>query len=85
MVNNVLLGLVNSILGRGSATARGNHSYHCAFCNHKNPKLEVNLIPNKKNENPWHCWVCDTKGKTLHTLFKRLKRTKFKIQSRLQK
>ena len=74
MVNNVLLGLVNSILGRGSATARGNHSYHCPFCNHKNPKLEVNLIPNKKNENPWHCWVCDTKGKTLHTLFKRLKR-----------
>jgi len=73
MVNNVLLGLVNSILGRGSATARGNHSYHCPFCNHKNPKLEVNLIPNKKNENPWHCWVCDTKGKTLHTLFKRLK------------
>jgi len=75
MLNNVLLGLVNSILGKGSPTSRGNHSYQCPFCNHKNPKLEINLIPNKKNENPWHCWVCDTKGKTIHSLFKRLKVT----------
>ena len=29
------------------------------------PKLEVNLIPNTKNENPWHCWACDSKGKTI--------------------
>ena len=73
MVNQILLGLVQSVLGRSTPTARGNHSFNCPFCNHKNPKLEVNLIPNKKNENFWHCWVCDAKGKTLFSLFKRLK------------
>ena len=73
MVNQVLLGLVQSVLGKGSPTARGNHSFTCAFCNHKTPKLEVNLVPNKKNENLWHCWVCDAKGKTLFSMFKRLK------------
>ena len=72
MINQILLGLVQSVLGRSNPTARGNHSFNCPFCNHKTPKLEVNLIPSKKNENFWHCWVCDAKGKTLFGLFKRL-------------
>ena len=73
MVNQILLGLVESVLGKSNPTARGNHAFHCAFCHHKNPKLEINLIPNKKKENLWHCWVCDKKGKTLFGLFKVLK------------
>ena len=73
MVNQILLGLVESVLGKSNPTARGNHSFNCPFCHHKNPKLEVNLVPNKKNENLWHCWVCDAKGKTLFGLFKRIK------------
>ena len=73
MVNQILLGLVESVLGKSNPTARGNHAFHCAFCHHKNPKLEINLIPNKKKENLWHCWVCDKKGKTLFGLFKALK------------
>jgi DNA primase len=73
MVNQILLGLVESVLGKSNPTARGNHAFNCPFCHHKNPKLEVNLIPNKKKENLWHCWVCDAKGKTLFGLFKRLK------------
>ena len=79
MVNQILLGLVESILGKSNPTARGNYAFHCPFCNHKNPKLEVNLIPNKKNENLWHCWVCDAKGKTLFSLFKRRKVPNSKI------
>jgi DNA primase len=73
MVNQILLGLVESVLGKSNPTARGNHAFHCAFCHHKNPKLEINLIPTKKKENLWHCWVCDKKGKTLFGLFKALK------------
>lgn len=73
MVNQILLGLVESVIGKSNPTARGNHAFKCPFCNHKNPKLEINLIPNKKNENLWHCWVCDVKGKTLFSLFKRKK------------
>lgn len=79
MVNQILLGLVESVLGKSNPTARGNHAFKCPFCNHKNPKLEVNLIPNKKNENLWHCWVCDAKGKTLFGLFKRKKTSSEKI------
>lgn len=78
MINPILLGLVESVLGKSNPTARGNHSFNCPFCHHKNPKLEVNLVPNKKNENLWHCWVCDAKGKSLFGLFKRIKVSKEK-------
>lgn len=70
MVNNLLVSLVNSILGSGRNTARGNRAYHCPFCKHHKPKLEINFTENKKGNNPWHCWVCNKKGKTLISLFK---------------
>jgi DNA primase len=73
MVNAILLNAVSNILGKGKSTSGGNYAYECPFCHHRKPKLEVNLIPNSKNENPWHCWVCGTKGKTLIGLFKKLK------------
>ena len=73
MVNELLVNLVNSVLGTGKRTARGNQSYNCPFCNHAKPKLEVNFSENKKGYNPWHCWVCDKKGTRISTLFKQLK------------
>ena len=73
MVNELLVNLVNIVLGAGKRTARGNQSYHCPFCNHHKPKLEVNFTENKKGYNPWHCWVCGKKGKTIKGLFKLLK------------
>ena len=73
MVNELLVNLVNSVLGASKRTARGNQSYHCPFCNHHKPKLEVNFTENKKGYNPWHCWVCGKKGKTIKGLFKSLK------------
>lgn len=73
MDNLVLLNLLESILGKSKPTSKGNHSFHCPFCNHHKPKLEINLQTNEKKENPWHCWVCNTKGKTIKTLFKALK------------
>ena len=44
----------------------GEMSYHCPFCNHYKPKLQVNLTTQK-----WHCWVCDSKGQTLLSLLKK--------------
>ena len=73
MVNGILLGLVQSVLGKGNATSKGNYAFHCPLCNHRKPKLEINLVPTTKNENPWHCWACDIKGKTIASLFKSLK------------
>jgi hypothetical protein len=31
------------------------------------------MTENKKGENPWHCWVCDRRGKKIHQLFKQVK------------
>ena len=73
MINGILLGLVQSVLGKGNATSKGNYAFHCPLCNHRKPKLEINLVPTTKNENPWHCWACDAKGKTIASLFKSVK------------
>ena len=73
MVNQLLVTLVNSVLGSGKPTARNNYAYHCPFCNHHKPKLEVNLTENREGKNPWHCWACDVRGTTIYSLFKQLK------------
>ena len=70
MLNQPLIALSNSVLGTGKQTARGNFAYHCPYCNHHKPKLEINFTENKKGENPWHCWVCDKRGKKLLQIFK---------------
>ena len=70
MVNQSLVALTNSVLGTGKSTARGNKAYNCPYCNHHKPKLEINFTENKNGDNPWHCWVCDKKGKKLYQVFK---------------
>jgi|TARA_R110002167_G_scaffold94658_3_gene252532 hypothetical protein len=70
MVNQSLVALTNSVLGTGKSTARGNKAYRCPYCNHHKPKLEINFTENKQGHNPWHCWVCDKKGKRLYQVFK---------------
>ena len=72
MVNELLVNLVNSVLGAGKRTARGNQAHTCPYCNHHKPKLEINFSENKKGYNPWHCWVCDKKGTKISTLFKKI-------------
>lgn len=77
MVNHLLVNIVNSVLGAGKSTARGNQAYHCPFCHHSKPKLEVNFTDGQKN--PWHCWVCNKKGTNLITLLKQAKAPEDKI------
>jgi len=72
MLNQPLIALVNSALGTGKPTSRGNYAYHCPFCNHHKPKLEINFNENEKGENPWHCWACDKKGKKAYQVLKTL-------------
>jgi len=73
MVNELLVNLVNSVLGTGKRTARGNQAYTCPFCHHHKPKLEVNFTENKEGINQWACWTCGKKGKTIKSLFKQVK------------
>ena len=73
MENAALLILLESALGKGHKTSRGNYSFKCPFCTHHKNKLEINCITNAKSENQWHCWVCEAKGKTIKSLFKNAK------------
>tara|TARA_R110000782_G_scaffold34600_1_gene82613 strand:- start:30 stop:956 length:927 start_codon:yes stop_codon:yes gene_type:complete len=71
MINELLVNLVDSVLGTGKRTARGNKAYNCPHCNHHKSKLEINFTENKKGYNPWHCWACDKKGSRVSALFKK--------------
>jgi DNA primase len=79
MVNQALLSTINSVLGVGKKTSKGNYAYHCPFCNHHKPKLEINLTENDKGEYKWHCWVCDKRGSSIPKLFKLVEAPKEKI------
>ena len=71
-----LLGSVENLLGKSQKKARENHAFHCPFCNHRKPKLEINFAANEKGENPWECWVCNTRGRTIRSLLYQLKTPK---------
>lgn len=73
MENNAVLFLLESVLGKGHATSKGNYAFNCPVCSHRKPKLEINIITNTKKENPYHCWVCGIRGKTIKSLFKTIK------------
>ena len=73
MINELLVSLVNSVIGIGKRTARGNQAHTCPYCNHHKSKLEINFSENKKGYNPWHCWVCNKKGTRISSLFKQVK------------
>ena len=72
MVNELLVNLVNSVLGQGKRTSRGNIAYHCPLCNHPKPKLEIQLLENTEGKHRWACWACGVKGQTVRSLFKRI-------------
>ena len=72
MEYSFLLGSIENILGKSHKRARSNHAFHCPFCNHRKPKLEINMATNEKGHNPWECWVCQTRGRTIRSLLKQL-------------
>ena len=66
---NLLLGVAETVLGKGRRTSGDNFAFSCPICNHRKPKLEINLASEDYN-----CWTCSppTKGKSLYSLFKKL-------------
>ena len=68
-----LLGSIENILGKSHKRARDNHAFHCPFCNHRKPKLEINMHTNEEGKNFWECWVCQTRGQSIRSLLRQLK------------
>ena len=79
-----LLGSIENILGKSHKRARDNYAFHCPFCNHHKPKLEINMHTNEEGKNFWECWVCQTKGRTIRSLLYQLKIAKDQAAEILQ-
>jgi len=72
MSSNILLGCIENVLGKSHKRARENYAFTCPKCNHHKPKLEVNLHTDENGQNPFECWVCGFKGRTIKSLLKQL-------------
>jgi DNA primase len=66
----LILSVLESVLGKGKQFPKtGDYGFYCPICNHKNPKLIVNL-----NTGKYNCFTCHpaTKGQNPVTLLKKI-------------
>ena len=63
----VVINVLDSVLGTGSSLKGNEQAHHCPFCHHHKKKLQVNL-----ETQYWHCWVCDSKGRSIQSLLQKL-------------
>ena len=76
LVQSELIGILNDLLGQKARLRKGGVqlTYHCPFCADKNlitQKLEISISGSKIGY--YHCWRCNTKGRTFGSLLKKLK------------
>ena len=62
-----IITILDSALGVGSSLKGNEQAHHCPFCNHHKKKLQINLDTQR-----WHCWVCDSKGRSISSLLRKL-------------
>ncbi len=62
-----IINILDSTLGVGSSLKGNEQAHHCPFCNHHKKKLQINLDTQR-----WHCWVCDSKGRSISSLLRKL-------------
>lgn len=65
------LQLLSSQLGDYQLLNNNEASFHCPNCGHRKKKLQVNLTTGK-----YHCWVCDFRGNSIYSLFKKIEAPK---------
>ena len=64
---NKVTNALSTSLGSYSVLRGNELAFYCPFCNHHKQKLQVNLESQK-----WHCWTCNSGGKKLTSLLKKL-------------
>ena len=72
MVNAKVSQILESVLGKGKTTNKGNIAFNCPFCQSSKKKLEIQTNVDSNGETPWHCWTCNSAGKKITSLFKLL-------------
>jgi DNA primase len=63
----VVISILDTTLGVGSSLKGNEQQHHCPFCHHHKKKLQVNL-----DTQQWHCWVCNSKGRSISSLLRKL-------------
>ena len=63
----VVITILDTTLGVGSSLKGNEQVHHCPFCHHHKKKLQVNL-----DTQQWHCWVCNSKGRSISSLLRKL-------------
>jgi DNA primase len=71
---SIVISILDSVLGFGTSLSGGEQVHHCPFCHHHKKKLQINI-----NTQQWHCWICDSKGRSISKLLKTLNCDKSKI------
>lgn len=66
---------LDGALGVGKSLKGNERTFYCPFCHHHKKKLQVNL-----ESQQWHCWVCDSKGRSIGYLLSKLNVDYNKIQ-----
>ena len=59
------LRILKDILGQ-PYKSRGEHLFHCPYCDHHKRKLSINI-----EKNVYKCWVCDTRGANIQRVIRR--------------
>ena len=80
MGNLRTLQILEQVLGKSKHNSHtGEVGFHCPFCKHHKWKFNIHIETEK-----WQCWVCSAKGRTITSLFRKLKVSQ-DIMSRLAK
>lgn len=59
--------IITKLLGTPKDLNNNQLLFKCPFCKHHKKKLQVHMELGQ-----WHCWVCQAKGRSLHTLLTKL-------------
>ena len=64
---HTVISALSTTLGKYTTLKGSELAFYCPFCHHHKQKLQVNTDTQK-----WHCWTCNSGGKKLTSLLRKL-------------